>query len=122
MYSSHVTRIEENGAAVLRPVGEFDVSCVDILRAAILDALAESPRDVVDLSQTAFLDSMGVGAIAGGARRSREAGGWLRLVSPQPNVRKALSLTELDRVIGLYDTVDQAIQHADTDSDETANA
>lgn len=122
MSGSHVTRIEESGASVLIPVGEFDVSSVEILRGAVLEAVAETPRVVVDLSQTTFLDSMGLGALVGGARRSREAGGWLRLVNPRANVRRALSLTELDKVIGLYDTVDQAIEHTDTVFDKTAGA
>jgi anti-sigma B factor antagonist len=115
MSSSHVARIDENDAVVLSPIGAFDIANVDILRSSVLDALAGSANVVIDLTKTTFLDSMGLGAIVGGARRAREAGGWLRLVNPQTNVRKALHVTQLDQVIGLYDTVDQAIAHVSID-------
>lgn len=118
MSSSHVARVDEGDAVVLSPVGDFDIANVEILRSSVIDALAVSEHVVIDLAGTTFLDSMGLGAIVGGARRAREAGGWLRLVNPQSTVRRALSVTQLDQVIGLYDTVDQAISHA-SDGEET---
>ena len=115
MTTSHITRIDENDTPVLSPTGDFDIANVDILRTTILDALNDHNKVVLDLSRTTFLDSMGLGAIVGAARRARENGGWLRLVNPQANVRKALAITELDKVIGLYDTAAQAINHNETD-------
>lgn len=111
MSESYVARIDEDGAVVLSPVGDFDIANVEILRSSLFDALDNPTNVVIDLSGTTFLDSMGLGAIVGGARRAREGGGWLRLVSPQANVRKALAITQLDQVIGLYDSVDEAIAH-----------
>lgn len=118
MSSSHVARIEEDGAVVLIPAGDFDIANVQILRSSVLEALEISANVVLDLSGITFLDSIGLGAIVGGARRAREADGWLRLVNPQPAVRRALHVTQLDQVIGLYDTVEDALTH---EGDETTS-
>lgn len=109
----HITKIEDDGVVVLAPVGEFDISSVDLMRETFLEAVtADSNRLVIDLTRTTFLDSMALGAIIGANRRASGLGGWVRLVGPQPGVRKILHITSLDKVFGLYDTVDQAIQHA----------
>jgi anti-anti-sigma factor len=118
----HVARMDEDGAVVVAPAGEFDISTVDILRAACLEALDDADRLVIDLSGTEFLDSLALGAIVGAGRRAREAGGWVRLVAPQPVVRKALRITEIDTVLGLYDTVDQALSHTEGADDAPATA
>lgn len=111
---THVIRVEIDGIIVLTPVGEFDIANLDILRDTIATALEESSRIVLDLSQTQFLDSMVLGAIIGSSKRAREAGGWVRLVAPRPNVRNVLRVTRLDTILGLYDTVDQAVAHTES--------
>jgi len=113
MEQSHVVRAEFDGAAVITPIGAFDIASVDLLRDGLVAAFAEHTHTVLDLGQTTFMDSLALGAVAGAAKRAKAAGGWLRLVNPQPPVRKVLSITGLDTVLGLYDTVEQALQHRD---------
>jgi hypothetical protein len=36
------------------------------------------------------------------------AGGWLRLARPNPQLRRILGVTNLDRLLGAYETVDAA--------------
>lgn len=108
----YITQIENDGVVVLAPVGEFDISTVDLLRETFVDAVtADSSKLVIDLSGMTFLDSMALGAIIGANRRANGWNGWVRLVAPRPGVRKILHVTNLDKVFGLYDTVDQAIAH-----------
>jgi stage II sporulation protein AA (anti-sigma F factor antagonist) len=119
----HIATTVVDGAVVVSPVGEFDIASVDLLRATFVEALATSPQIVLDLSGTRFLDSMALGTIVGAGRRTSEEGGWIRLVAPTPNVRKVLRITEIDTVVGLYDTVDEAIAHQqDAGRRDTANA
>ena len=54
---------------------------------------------VVDLGETTFLDSSGLGALIAGLKRCRQAGGDLRLARPTEQVTTVLSLTNLDRVL-----------------------
>ncbi|MCW2784187.1 MAG: anti-anti-sigma factor [Marmoricola sp.] len=107
-----VTHFEQDGVVVVAPIGEFDIAGTDLLRSAFADAIsADRAQVVLDLSGTTFLDSMALGTIIGAGRRASGWGGWVRLVAPPANIRKVLHLTELDKVFGLYDTVDQAATH-----------
>lgn len=115
MSLSHVTRTEHGDTIVLSPVGEFDLSNLDLLRATFLEAATpETNRIVIDLSGTTFVDSMAIGTMLGVARRTNGWGGWVRLVAPRPNVRRVLHMTGLDKVFAMYDTVDQAVLHLKT--------
>ncbi len=115
MESVYVTRFEIDDATVIRPVGEFDITTVETLRLSLVEALESASKIVVDLSGTVFLDSIALGALVSGGRRARDAGGWLRLVAPQEGVRRALRVTEIDTVFGLYDTNEEAVRHDDGD-------
>ncbi|MCW2753902.1 MAG: anti-anti-sigma factor [Marmoricola sp.] len=112
----HIVRTERGGIVVVAPVGEFDISSVEMLRSTFLDATSETNNKVVvDLSATTFLDSMALGTMLGVSRRVNGWGGWVRVAAPQPNVRKVLRITGLDKVFALYDTLDQAVAHQELD-------
>jgi serine/threonine-protein kinase RsbW len=64
---------------------------------------------VLDLTELASIDSSGLGAVMGGLRLARQAGGDLRIAVPNRLVRQALRLTSLDRVLRPYESVDEAI-------------
>ena len=112
MNQPYVSTHDQDGASVLTAVGEFDIGSVQLVREAILGALETSNKVIVDLSGATFIDSTVLGALVGGARNAAEKGGWLRFVNPQAPVRRVLRITEIDRVIGLYDTVEDAASHS----------
>jgi anti-sigma B factor antagonist len=56
-------------------------------------------RVVVDLTDTVFIDSSGLGALIGVLKRARSSGGDLRIAAPSEQVRMVLGLTNLDRVL-----------------------
>lgn len=112
----HVQSSEQDGVTVVAPVGEFDISTVEMLREIFASSVTEeSNRMVLDLSGTEFVDSLALGVMLGAGRRANEWGGWVRLVAPTPPVRRVLAVTGLDKVFGMYDTVDQAIAHVAAD-------
>ncbi|MEL5992185.1 STAS domain-containing protein [Microbacterium phosphatis] len=63
---------------------------------------------VVDLTTVDFIDSSGLGALIGGLKTARQAGGDLRLAAPSEQVRAVLALTNLDRILTPYASVDEA--------------
>lgn len=67
-----------------------------------------SNRIVVDMAETTFLDSSGLGAIIAGLKGARQAGGDLRIARPTPAVQSVLELTNLDRVLRARPSVDGA--------------
>jgi anti-sigma B factor antagonist len=55
------------------------------------------------------IDSSGLGALIGGLKQGRQAGGDLRIAGAPERVRMVLSLTNLDRVLRPYDDLASAI-------------
>jgi anti-anti-sigma factor len=95
--------------AVLRPEGRLTAPSVPQLRAALDDLVgAGSSKIVVDLSSTEFIDSSGLGALIGGLKSARVAGGDLRIAGVTEPVRRVLKLTNLDRVLRDHPTPESA--------------
>jgi len=67
----------------------------DRARAALTPALINIE---VDLSQTSFLDSCGLGALIALHKTACDRGGNVRLLHPQSPVERVLELTRLHRV------------------------
>lgn len=99
----------DDGVTVVRPAGRLTMVAAPQLTAAVTDLVAEGrAKFVVDLSQTVFVDSSGLGALIGCLKRARQAGGDLRLAAPTEQVTTILELTNLHRVLRPHDTVDEA--------------
>ncbi len=78
----------------------LDAFSAPVLRAE-LDQLTDSGvKDfVIDLSATPFMDSAGMAVLVSLLRRTRTAGGSVKLVWPRSEaVRRTLQLTHFDRV------------------------
>jgi anti-sigma B factor antagonist len=98
------------GGVVLTPKGRLTVVSVPTLREAVAAALEAGGRIlVVDLRETTFVDSSGLGALVSALKSSRQAGGDLRLVAPSEQVSMVLRLTNLDRVLQPRATVEEAL-------------
>lgn len=69
---------------------------------------AGKPRIVVDLSAVDFIDSSGLGALIGGLKAARQEGGDLRIACAGDQVKAVLKLTNLDRILAPYGTVEEA--------------
>lgn len=99
----------DQGTVVIACHGRLNMVAAPLLRQAVSDSVeAGKPRVVVDLTDTDFVDSSGLGALVNGLKTTRQAGGDLRIASPPEQARTVLSLTNLDRVLKPYDTVQDA--------------
>ncbi|MFC4616819.1 STAS domain-containing protein [Cellulomonas algicola] len=65
-------------------------------------------RIIVDLQGVASVDSSGLGALIGGLKSARQAGGDVRIAAPGEQVRAVLGLTNLDKVLTPYESVEAA--------------
>ena len=107
-----MTMIEHRSEAVAtaRPQGRLDYLSANDVRQALVGAIeAGWPRLVVDLSAVDFVDSSGLGALLGGLKAARAAGGDVRLAAVPEQARVVLSLTTLDRMFRTYATVEEAV-------------
>lgn len=90
----------DGGQVVLTVSGDVDVSTADELRDAGVAALeSEGCRQlVVDLAETEFLDSTGLGALVHLRNASESSGRKLILRNPPRQAERVLALTALDSV------------------------
>jgi len=100
-----------DGAVVVSPVGEIDMSTSPQLRVALLQALQTTPSAlVVNLSQVPSVDSSGVATFIEALRESQGRKIPFTLCSLAPRVRAVLEIARLDRVFAIADDVDQALE------------
>ncbi|HEY2080450.1 MAG TPA: STAS domain-containing protein [Streptosporangiaceae bacterium] len=105
-----------NPAAEARPVlvalpAEIDATNARDVRIQIIAAaLRPGVRVVIaDMTPTKFCDSMGVRALLLAHQRAARSGVELRLLRPGRNVRRVLELTGADRVLAIYEGLDEAM-------------
>ena len=111
----------EGDVVILRPVGDFDMDCVDMLRSSFLDAVGTTHSQVVvDLSGTTFVDSITLGVMLGFSRHVHARDGWVRLAGVRPNIRNVLRMTGLDQVFESFSDVPAAIAGVRQDSETTS--
>lgn len=95
----------EGKVAIIDCVGRLNMVAAPRLRALVDQTVAEGHSHiVVNLTETSFVDSSGLGALIGGLKVARQAGGDLRISGAPEQVLTVLQLTNLDRVLGSYDT------------------
>lgn len=89
--------------------GEVDLYTAPRLKDLLADLTAGGRhRIAVEFEGVEFMDSTGLGVLISGLKRCREAGGTLALVGPTEPVRKVLSITGLDVVFPIHDSISEA--------------
>ena len=93
---------ELDGRLLLRLAGELDSdAAVELHR--VVDELAVPGDTVLDLSHLTFVDSSGLGCLFRLQQRVADAGGLLEAHGACPQVRAAIQLVQLNRVMALLD-------------------
>jgi anti-sigma B factor antagonist len=96
--------------AILQVTGEVDVYTAPMLREQIRELAAKGTVHLIaDLDRVDFLDSTGLGALIGGLRRLREAGGSLALVISTPRILRIFQITGLTMALAAHRSVEDAI-------------
>lgn len=104
------TEQQDGGGVVVRSRGRLDMVAAPQLRALVTQTVAAGAgRVVVDLQETTFIDSSGLGALIAGLKTARQAGGDLRIARPGEQVRMVLELTQMHTVLRPYESVEAAL-------------
>jgi anti-sigma B factor antagonist len=100
---------QPTGIAVVVPRGRLNMVSAKRLREEVDRLVADgTTRVVVDLGETSFVDSSGIGALVAGLKTARAAGGDLRVVRPTAAVSAVLALTNLDSLLEARASVEAA--------------
>jgi anti-sigma B factor antagonist len=78
-------------------------------RASMEAELADRRSVLFDLGNVRFMDSSGLGAILGCLRLIEGGGGGLKLCGLGPEVRKAVELVRMDRLVDVHGSRDEAL-------------
>ena len=70
----------------------------------------EHVKVVANLKDVSWMNSSGLGMLMGGLTTLRSSGGDLRLAHVPDRVRRPITVTKLDRVLTMFDSVDEAVQ------------
>ena len=80
-------------------VRQLGAANANAFRDWVRGAMTDGERNLdIDLSQTTFLDSCGLGALIALNKTVRGRAGTLRLLRPQPPVQQLLELTRMDQL------------------------
>ena len=103
------TQPRPDGVGVVSPKGRLTMASARQMREILTDLVSQgTTRIVVDMQETSFLDSSGLGALIAGLKSARQAGGDLRIARPTTAVMTVFTLTNLDKVLRPRDSVDEA--------------
>src|SRR5262245_6134931 len=81
-------------------IKELGAANADEFRDQARAAVAKGHKNVdLDLAETTFIDSCGLGAIIALHKTACSRQGKVRLLNPQPAVQQILDLTRMDRVL-----------------------
>jgi anti-sigma B factor antagonist len=104
-----IDKSEHDGITLLAARGRLNMVSAPRLKSAVDESVASGrPRIVVDLAGIEFIDSSGLGALIGGLKTARQASGDLRIAGAGDQVTTVLGLTNLDRILRPYTSVEEA--------------
>lgn len=105
-----IRKEEDKGVMVLGVDGQLIVGNRHELKQKALDALEAGERKfLIDFTSTGYIDSSGLGVLVSMSKKVREAGGELRLVGLNEDLRTLFELTKLDSLFAINDTLDEAL-------------
>ena len=82
-------------ATVVRCTGRLTIETSELLKTEVRPLLMNKRRVILDLSDLAQMDSIGLGAMVGLYISARRAGCELQLVNLSPRIRELLSMTNI---------------------------
>jgi anti-sigma B factor antagonist len=95
----------------MAPKGRLDMASAPAFRERVKQLVESgSLRLVIDLGDVSFVDSSGLGAVIGGLKVARQAGGDLRIARANEQVKLVLELTSLNRLLQPYESLEEALE------------
>ena len=102
-------KYEEDYVIVL-PDEEIEVYNISEIKEVLFDIIEKGNRKLImDMSKVEYIDSSGLGVLVSVLKKVKVSEGKLVLISPKSSVKQILSLTNLDKVFNIQDTLENAV-------------
>jgi anti-sigma B factor antagonist len=99
-----------SGGLVVSVQGQVDLYVAPDLKERLLDAIDRADgRVVVDVTGSTFLDSTALSTLFSAHRRARRRGGRVVLVNTSEEIARTLSITGLDAILDVVDSVEEGL-------------
>ena len=92
--------------SVIEVEGDLDIQSVPLRRRILAIG---GPWMVFDLDRVEFMDASGLALLVAARLAATRDGGVVRVADAPPQVRKLLTITHLDRSIGVFGTLREAL-------------
>ena len=104
------TKQLDGGVAVIAISGRLALGGeTEKLDAAVTKLLGlEQKKVVLDISHLDYVDSSGVGMLVSCLTKMKKAGGEMKVAGANPRIRRIFSMTGVESLMPLFDTVDAA--------------
>ncbi len=102
---------EQNGSVVIELKGKLTGGPVSELLDNTLDNFISKGKKniVIDLSGIKFINSSGMGILISGYYKTKDNGGTLKLANITRKIEEILSITRLNQIFEIYNSVDEAV-------------
>lgn len=106
----------ENNIAIFKlNESRFDSQIAGLVKAEFTILLSdEINKLVVDMSEIEYCDSSGLSSLLLAFRILQSQEGHIRIASPQKSVRTLIQISQLDRILPIYDSVEEAVKDLET--------
>lgn len=95
---------------ILRFLGELELSTCRDVDQRVREILApRTPKVVLDLKETKYVDSSGLGVLVSLYSHVRRREGKLAIANPNRSVKRLFDLTNVQNFLPIYDSLDEAI-------------
>ncbi|HEX6713816.1 MAG TPA: STAS domain-containing protein [Thermoleophilaceae bacterium] len=85
--------------------GQVDLYTAPELKVAVTQVIDDgAQRVIVDLTETTFMDSTGLGVLVGAKKRLRALDGSIAIVSPDAGIRRLFEISGLTHLFEIYET------------------
>jgi len=104
-----VEETRDNRVQIIRCPKRIDITISSDLRDILSNLIEQGKYEIViDLTQTQYVDSSGLGAIVSRIAAARSNKGDVRIAGPRKNVKELFQLTHLNQILKMYDNVEAA--------------
>ncbi|MHC4479462.1 MAG: STAS domain-containing protein [Planctomycetota bacterium] len=108
---ARIEKEDRDDAVVLHMSGQMREMGADALREELDQLLEEGNYKLIfNMSDISFISSVGLGQMMRAYRAATSNGGYVRIVNPQPLVEEVFRFTKLHTLIGIFHTIDEALQ------------
>jgi anti-anti-sigma factor len=103
---------EDTYAVIVSQVEKLDSLSAPDLKTELLYLIKSGKRNIiVDLEKSRYCDSSGLSALLTGNRLCKESKGTFAISNLQPNVKKLIQISQLEGVLNITPTRNEAIDY-----------